>query len=94
MYVAVYNIVFAIRNESTMVNSKKIQIVYFCLTLQCMIQQSIWFDRHEVRLTYTDIKERGGGQTFSISFWMRFRQVPLCRYESKVIFDEYLKTIL
>ena len=28
-------------------------------------------------------KERGGGQTFSISFLIRFRQVPLCRYECK-----------
>ena len=34
------------------------------------------------------LKERGGGQTFSISFWVRFRQVPLCRYEFKVIFDD------
>ena len=55
MHVVVYYIVFAMRNESTMVNSEKIQILYYCLTLQCMIQQSIWFDRHEVRLTDTDI---------------------------------------
>ena len=55
MYVVVYYIVFAMRYESTMVNSIKIQILYCCLTLQCMIQQSILFDRHEVRLTYTDI---------------------------------------
>ena len=55
MYVLVYYTVFATRNESTMVNRKKIQILYYCLTLQCMIQQSILFDRHEVRLTYTDI---------------------------------------
>ena len=38
-----------------MVNSKHIQVLYYCLTLQCMIQQTILFDRHEVRLTYTDI---------------------------------------
>ena len=25
-------------------------------------------------------KERGGGQNFSTSFWMRFSQAPLCRY--------------
>ena len=36
------------------------------------------------------LKERGGGQNFSISFWMRFRQVPLCRYEFKVIFDNII----
>ena len=30
----------------------------------------------------------------SISYWMRFRQVPLWRYEFKVIFDEYRRTIL
>ena len=55
MHVVVYYIVFAMKNESTMVNSKQIQILYYCLTLQCMIQQSILFDRHDVRLTYTDI---------------------------------------
>ena len=55
MYVVVYYIVFAMRNESTMVNSKKIQILHYCFTLQCMIQLSYWFDRHEVRLTHTDI---------------------------------------
>ena len=41
------------------VNSKKIKILYYCLSLQCMIQQSIWFDHQEVRLTYTDIKDIG-----------------------------------
>ena len=55
MYVVVYYIVFAMRNESTIVNSKKIQILYYSLSLQCMIQQSIWFDRQEVCLTYMDI---------------------------------------
>ena len=54
MYVVVYYIVFAMGNESTIVN-KSIQILYYCLSLQCMIQQSIWFDHQEVRLTYTDI---------------------------------------
>ena len=52
MYVVVYYIVFAMGNESTIVNSKKIQILYYCLSLQCMTQQSIWFDHQEVRLTY------------------------------------------
>ena len=33
--------VFAMRNQSTMVNSKNIQILYNCFTLQCMTQQSI-----------------------------------------------------
>ena len=55
MYVVVYYIVFAMRKESTIVNSKTMHIFYYCLTLQCMIQQSIWFDRQEVRITYTDI---------------------------------------
>ena len=55
MYVVVYYIVFATRNESTKVKSKNIQILYYWLSLQCMIQQSIRFDRHEVRVTYTDI---------------------------------------
>ena len=32
-------------NLSAMVNSKKIQILYYCLTLHYMIQQSIWFAR-------------------------------------------------
>ena len=30
----------------------------------------------------------------SISFWMRFRQVLLCRYQFKVIFDECFMTLL
>ena len=30
MYVVAYYIVFAMRNESTMVNSKKIKILYYC----------------------------------------------------------------
>ena len=55
IYIVVYYIVFAMRNESTMVNSKKIQILFYCLTLQCMIQQSFLFDRREARLTYMDI---------------------------------------
>ena len=55
MYVVVYYTVFAMGNESRLVNSKKIKILYYCFTLECMIQQSILFDRHEVRLTYTDI---------------------------------------
>ena len=53
--IVVNYIVFAMRNESTMGNSKTIQILNYCLALQCMIQQSIWFDRHEVRLTYIDV---------------------------------------
>ena len=32
-------------------------------------------------------KERGDGQNFSTSFWMRFRQASLCRFRFKVIFD-------
>ena len=36
------------------------------------------------------IKERGGGQTFSTSFWMRFSQAPLCRCRFKVIFDDII----
>ena len=35
-------------------------------------------------------KERGGGQTFSTSFWMRFSQAPLCRCRFKVIFDDII----
>ena len=41
MYVVVCYIVFAMGNESTIVNSKNILILYYCLSLQCMIQQSI-----------------------------------------------------
>ena len=55
MYIVVHNIVFAMRNESTMVNNTKIQILYYCFTLQYTIRLSIWFDRHEERLTYTDL---------------------------------------
>ena len=57
MYIVAYNIVFAMRNEPSMANNKKIKILYYCLTLQCMIQLSIWFDRHVhvVRLLYIDI---------------------------------------
>ena len=47
-------IVFAMRNESTMVNSRTIQILY-CFTLHCMIRLFIWFDCSVVRLTYIDI---------------------------------------
>ena len=36
------------------------------------------------------IKERGGGQTFSTSFWIRFSQAPLCRCGFKVIFDDII----
>ena len=35
-------------------------------------------------------KERGGGQTFSTSFWMRFSQAPLFRYHFKIIFDDII----
>ena len=36
------------------------------------------------------LKDRGGGQNFSISFWMRSSQAPLCRYRFKVIFDNII----
>ena len=36
------------------------------------------------------IKERGGGQNFSTSFWMRFSQAPLCRYWFKGIYDDII----
>ena len=40
------------------------------------------------------IKERGGGQTFSIfyskDFWMRLSQALLCLYRFKVIFDDII----
>ena len=36
------------------------------------------------------LKERGGGQSFSTSFWMRFSQAPLCHYRFKVIFDDII----
>ena len=52
MYVVAYYIVLAMRNESTMVNSKK--ILYYCFTLQCMIQLSIYLF-HVLRLTCIDI---------------------------------------
>ena len=41
-------------------------------------------------MTHHYFKERGGGQNFSTSFWMRFRQAPLCRYRFKVIFDDII----
>ena len=40
-----------------------------------------------VRLLF---KDRGGGQNFSTSFWMRSSQAPLCRYRFKVIFDNII----
>ena len=36
------------------------------------------------------VKDRGGGQNFSTSFWMRSSQAPLCRYRFKVIFDNII----
>ena len=39
---------------------------------------------------FSSVKERGGGQNFSTSFWMRFSQVPLCRYRFKFIFDDII----
>ena len=36
------------------------------------------------------IKERGGGQNFSTSFWMWFSQAPLSRYRFKFIFDDII----
>ena len=46
------------------------------------------------KFIYTCIKERGGGLTFSIFFWMRFNQAPLCRYGFKVIFDDIIVLLL
>ena len=34
---------------------QKIRYCIIVLQIQCMIQLSIWFDRHVVRLTYIDI---------------------------------------
>ena len=55
MYVVEYYIVFVMRNESTMINCQKIRYCIIVLQIQGMIQLSIWFDRHVVRLTYIDI---------------------------------------
>ena len=53
MYVVAYYIVFAMINESTMVNlAKKNQKLYYCFTSQCMIELS---DRHVLRLMCIDI---------------------------------------
>ena len=47
MYVVAYYIVCAMRNENSMVNSKNIQILFYCFSLQYMIELSIYhFDRH------------------------------------------------
>ena len=48
-------VVFAIRNESTMVNSRYIQILYYCFTLQRMIQLSSRMDSLVVSVTHIDI---------------------------------------
>ena len=42
------------------------------------------------RLLGPVLKERGGGQTCSTSFWMRFSQAPLCSCRFKVIFDDII----
>ena len=42
------------------------------------------------RQFHLKFKERGGGQTLSTSFWMRFSQSPLCRYRFKVIYDDII----
>ena len=56
IYVVAYYHVFAMKIESTMVKSKKNQILYYCFTLQCMIQLSIYLsDRHVLLPTYIDI---------------------------------------
>ena len=39
---------------------------------------------------FNSIKESGGGQNFSTSFWMWFSQAPLCRYRYKFIFDDII----
>ena len=38
----------------------------------------------------TAVKERGGGQNFSTSFWMWFSQAPLGRYRFKFIFEDII----
>ena len=43
-----------------------------------------------INMNESELKDRGGGQTFSTSFWMRFSQAPLCRYHFKIIFDDYI----
>ena len=56
MCVVVYYIVFAMRNESTMVNSKNLRSCNIVLHCNGMIQLSIFvFDRHVLRLTCVDI---------------------------------------
>ena len=52
MYVVVYYIVLTVRNESTMVNSKKIQILFFYIAMH---DQIIRFDHQVVCPTYIDI---------------------------------------
>ena len=46
MYVYTYFIVLAMKNESSTVNGKTIQILYYCLTLQCMIQLFIYISQN------------------------------------------------
>ena len=47
-------------------------------------------DDTQFKYPHCRFKERGGGQNFSTSFCMRFRQAPLCRYRFKVIFDDII----
>ena len=48
------------------------------------------FDWHPTWLQKCIVKERGGGQNISTSFWMRFSQAPLCLYRFKFIFDDII----
>ena len=54
MYIVAYycNIVFTMRMESTIVNSKHIQILYYCLYCNAWSNR---FDRQVEDLTYIDI---------------------------------------
>ena len=52
----------------------------------------IWLEVQQLKylLHVFYFKERGGGQNFSTSFWMRFSQAPLCRYRFKFMFDDII----
>ena len=80
----------------SLINDHRVD-AYSCTCKMCKFKSDIaqWLNMQSmysvfIIFNWVHIKERGGGQIFSTSFWMWFSQAPLCRYRFKFIFDDII----
>ena len=78
MYVVVYYIVFAMRNESTMADNKTNEILNYCFHCNVRSNSICWFDHLVVRLAYSDI------DLDIVTLYLELSTVKMIRWHSRL----------